>query len=39
VFSAAETLLKHNGGMGLLLSGVPGVSPRAWWCWAAAWSA
>ncbi|HYF22903.1 MAG TPA: alanine dehydrogenase [Caulobacteraceae bacterium] len=25
VFSAAETLLKHNGGMGLLLSGVPGV--------------
>ena len=27
VFSAAETLLKHNGGMGLLLSGVPGVSP------------
>ena len=27
VFSAAETLLKHNGGMGLLLSGVPGVNP------------
>ena len=27
IFSAAETLLKHNGGMGLLLSGVPGVSP------------
>jgi alanine dehydrogenase len=27
VFSAAETLLKHNGGMGLLLSGVPGVEP------------
>ena len=27
VFSAAETLLKHNGGMGLLLCGVPGVSP------------
>ena len=27
VFSAAETLLKHNGGMGLLLSGVPGVAP------------
>jgi alanine dehydrogenase len=27
VFSAGETLLKHNGGMGLLLSGVPGVSP------------
>ncbi len=27
VFSAAETLLKHNGGMGLLLSGVPGVPP------------
>ena len=27
VFSAAETLLKHNGGMGLLLSGVPGVKP------------
>jgi alanine dehydrogenase len=26
VFSAAETLLKHNGGMGLLLCGVPGVS-------------
>ena len=25
VFSAAETLLKHNGGMGLLLCGVPGV--------------
>src|SRR6185312_4732127 len=27
IFSAAETLLKHNGGMGLLLSGVPGVPP------------
>ncbi len=27
VFSAAETLLKHNGGMGLLLCGVPGVTP------------
>ena len=27
VFSAAETLLKHNGGRGLLLSGVPGVAP------------
>ncbi|MGH3266312.1 MAG: alanine dehydrogenase [Trebonia sp.] len=27
VFSAAETLLKHNGGMGLLLCGVPGVAP------------
>ncbi len=27
VFSAGETLLKHNGGMGLLLSGVPGVQP------------
>ncbi len=27
VFAAAETLLKHNGGMGLLLSGVPGVAP------------
>jgi alanine dehydrogenase len=27
VFSAGETLLKHNGGMGLLLSGVPGVPP------------
>jgi alanine dehydrogenase len=27
VFSAAETLLKHNGGMGLLLSGAPGVPP------------
>jgi alanine dehydrogenase len=27
VFSAAETLLKHNGGMGLLLCGVPGVPP------------
>ncbi len=27
VFSAGETLLKHNGGMGLLLPGVPGVSP------------
>ena len=27
VFSAAETLLKHNGGMGLLLCGVPGVQP------------
>jgi alanine dehydrogenase len=27
VFSAGETLLKHNGGMGLLLSGVPGVAP------------
>jgi alanine dehydrogenase len=26
-FSAAETLLKHNGGMGLLLCGVPGVPP------------
>jgi alanine dehydrogenase len=27
VFSAAETLLKHNGGMGLLLCGAPGVMP------------
>jgi len=27
VFAAAETLLKHNGGMGLLLCGVPGVRP------------
>jgi alanine dehydrogenase len=27
VFSAGETLLKHNGGMGLLLCGVPGVPP------------
>jgi alanine dehydrogenase len=27
VFSAAETLLKHNGGMGLLFCGVPGVAP------------
>ena len=27
MFSAAETLLKHNGGMGLLLCGVPGVAP------------
>jgi alanine dehydrogenase len=27
VFSAAETLLKHNGGMGLLLCGVPGTPP------------
>ncbi len=27
VFSAADTLLKHNGGMGLLFSGVPGVAP------------
>jgi alanine dehydrogenase len=27
VFSAGETLLKHNGGMGLLLSGVPGTPP------------
>ncbi len=27
VFSAAETLLKHNGGMGLLMCGVPGVAP------------
>ncbi len=27
VMAAAETLLKHNGGMGLLLSGVPGVRP------------
>ncbi|HEX4182845.1 MAG TPA: alanine dehydrogenase [Caulobacteraceae bacterium] len=27
VFSAAESLLKHNGGMGLLLCGVPGVAP------------
>jgi alanine dehydrogenase len=27
VFSAGETLLKHNGGMGLLISGVPGVMP------------
>ena len=27
VFSAAETLLKHHGGMGLLLCGVPGVAP------------
>ncbi|MBX3483890.1 alanine dehydrogenase [Phenylobacterium sp.] len=27
VFSAGETLLKHNGGMGLLITGVPGVPP------------
>jgi alanine dehydrogenase len=27
VFSAGETLLKHNGGMGLLISGVPGAPP------------
>ncbi len=27
VFSAAETLLKHKGGMGLLFCGVPGVAP------------
>lgn len=27
VFSAADSLLKHNGGMGLLFSGVPGVAP------------
>ena len=27
IYSAAESLLKHNGGMGLLLSGVPGVPP------------
>jgi alanine dehydrogenase len=27
LFSAGETLLKHNRGMGLLLSGVPGVPP------------
>ncbi len=27
IFAAGETLLKHNGGMGLLLSGVPGVAP------------
>jgi len=27
VYSAGETLLKHNGGMGLLISGVPGVPP------------
>ena len=27
VFSAGETLLKHNGGMGLLIGGVPGVPP------------
>lgn len=27
VFSAAESLLKHNGGMGLLFCGVPGVAP------------
>ena len=27
VFSAADTLLKHNGGMGLLFCGVPGVAP------------
>jgi alanine dehydrogenase len=27
VFSAGESLLKHNGGMGLLISGVPGVPP------------
>jgi alanine dehydrogenase len=27
IFSAGETLLKHNGGMGLLISGVPGVPP------------
>jgi alanine dehydrogenase len=27
IFSAGETLLKHNGGMGLLPSGVPGVAP------------
>ena len=30
---------KHNGGMGLLLSGVPGVPPARSSCWAAAWSA
>ncbi len=27
IFAAGETLLKHNGGMGMLLSGVPGVHP------------
>jgi alanine dehydrogenase len=27
VMAASEILLKHNGGMGLLLSGVPGVAP------------
>ncbi len=27
IFAAGETLLKHNGGMGLLMSGVPGVRP------------
>ncbi|MCI4643603.1 MAG: alanine dehydrogenase [Hyphomonadaceae bacterium] len=27
MFSAAETLLKHRGGMGLLFCGVPGVPP------------
>ena len=27
IYSAGETLLKHNGGMGLLISGVPGVPP------------
>src|SRR4029078_2490756 len=27
IFAAGETLLKHNGGMGLLISGVPGVPP------------
>lgn len=27
IFSAAETLLKHKGGMGVLLCGVPGVPP------------
>src|SRR5690606_13268114 len=27
VFSATESLLKHNGGMGLLFCGVPGVAP------------
>lgn len=27
IFAAGESLLKHNGGMGLLFSGVPGVNP------------
>ena len=27
IFSAGESLLKHKGGMGLLLTGVPGVPP------------
>jgi alanine dehydrogenase len=35
VFSAGETLLKHNGGMGLL--GCPGCRRRGSACWAAGW--